>query len=136
MRKPWTSRKRIVVPDAELAVLKVLWERGAATIREVMEVLYPEGDTSDYATVQKLLDRLQDRGCVSRQRDARTNVYRATVDRDHLLREQLHEAAEKLCEGSLTPLLTQLVDAKHLSAEDIKTLRALVDRLDRKESER
>ena len=131
MKKPWTSRKRIVIPDAELAVLKVLWERDAATIREVMEVLYPEGDTSDYATVQKLLDRLQARGCVARQREARANVYRATVDRDHLIRAQLHEAADKLCEGSLTPLLTQLVDAEHLSSEDIKTLRALVDRLDR-----
>ena len=135
MHKPWGRRKRIVLPDAELAVMKVLWGRGTATIREIMEVLYPHGDTSEYATVQKLLERLQARGCVSRQRGPRANVYSATVDRNRLIREQLREAADKLCGGSLSPILTQLVDAEHLSPEDIETLRALVERLDHKEGE-
>jgi len=130
MARPGARRKRIIIPDAELAVLKVLWERRLATIREIMETLYPQGDTSDYATVQKLLDRLQKRGCVTRQREARANVYRPAIDRDHLIREQLHEAADRLCEGSLTPLLTQLVDAEKLTPQDIQTLRALVERLD------
>jgi len=124
------NRKRIVLPDAELAVLKVLWERQAATVREIMEALYPQGETSEYATVQKLLDRLQGRGCVTRQRRARAHVYTPAVDRDRLIREQLREAADRLCEGSLTPLLTQLVDAENLSPQDIRTLRALVERFD------
>lgn len=131
MAKSRTRRKRSAVPDAELAVLKVLWERGLTTIREITDTLYPDGDTSHYATVQKLLDRLQARGCVARRRGSRVNVYRATVGRDHLIRAQLQEAADKLCEGSLTPLLTQLVDARNLSPQDLRTLRALVARLAR-----
>ena len=131
MPKAWSRRKPGAVPDAELAVLKVLWDRGNATIRDITDVLYPDGDISHYATVQKLLDRLQERGCVARRRQARLNVYRARIDRDQLIREQLQEAADKLCEGSLTPLLTQLVDARNLSPQDVRTLRALVERLDR-----
>ena len=131
MAKAWSRRKPRAVPDAELAVLKVLWDRGTATIREITDVLYPGGDTSHYATVQKLLDRLQERGCVARQRQPRVNVYRAKIDRNHLIREQLQEAADKLCEGSMTPLLTQLVDARNLSPQEIRTLRALVERLGR-----
>ena len=65
------SGPRVDVPDAELAVLKVLWERDSATIRELTDVLYPEGDTAHYATVQKLLVRLQGRGCVDRRRKGR-----------------------------------------------------------------
>ena len=122
--------KAILVPDAELSVLKVLWERGPAPIREIAEILYPGGETSHYATVQKLLDRLQGRGCVARRREGRINVYSASVERADLIRERLREAADKLCEGSLAPLLTHLVDPGRLTAEEIQTLRDLIDRLD------
>ncbi|UCE03015.1 MAG: BlaI/MecI/CopY family transcriptional regulator, partial [Candidatus Latescibacterota bacterium] len=76
----WKNKKPVSLPDAELAVLKVLWSRRSATIREITEVLYPNGATSDYATVQKLLDRLQARRCVSRRREGRANVYEAAID--------------------------------------------------------
>ena len=56
------------VTDTELAVLKALWERGASTIRQLTDELYPEGSTAHYATVQKLLERLREKSCVSRQR--------------------------------------------------------------------
>lgn len=123
-------RKPITVPDAELAVLKVLWDRDAANIREITDVLYPAGGTSHYATVQKLLERLRERGCVSRRKAGRAHVFRATVERAQLIREHLREGADKLCEGSLTPLLTHLVDGRHLSPDDIVRLRQLIDELD------
>ena len=130
MTKRPAQDKAILVPDAELSVLKVLWERGPAPIRDITEILYPGGETSHYATVQKLLDRLQDRGCVARRREGRINVYSATVERADLIRERLREAADKLCEGSLSPLLTHLVDPGRLTSEEIQTLRDLIDRLD------
>jgi predicted transcriptional regulator len=134
LRRFWKRGDRpIILPDAEQAVLKVLWQNGDATIREITDVLYPGGDAAHYGTVQKLLERLQGRGCAARRRQGRAHVYTATVERDDLLRDRLREAAEKLCEGSYSPLLTQLVDARSLSPEEIRTLRALVDRLDQKE---
>ncbi len=131
MPAPRSTTPRADVPDAELAVLKLLWERESATIRELTDVLYPGGDASGYATVQKLLERLEARRCVRRRRDGRRNLYAATVSRGDLIDRRLQDAADKLCEGSLAPLLTQLVDARRLSARDVKALRELVDRLDR-----
>ena len=130
MKRRARNPRRVDVPDAELAVLKVLWNRGPMRIRQITEILYPEGETAHYATVQKLLERLQDRGCVAHRREGRANVYTATVERDDLIRERLRDAADKLCEGSLTPLLTQLVSARRLAPEEIRALRDLVDRLD------
>lgn len=127
MRKP-----RADVPDAELAVLKALWERGPATIREIADTLYPGGEVAHYATVQKLLERLRARGYVSRRRKGGVNVFAAKLARDELIQSRLIETANKLCEGSMTPLLTQLVQAKDLSAEDIAELRAMIDRLEKK----
>ncbi len=118
------------VPDAELAVLKVLWDHERATIREIAGQLYPGGGTSEYATVQKLLERLQKRGLVSRDREGRAHTFTALVTRQDLIRQRLQEAADKLCGGSLAPLLTQLVDAEELSSQDIEALRDLVNRLD------
>lgn len=131
MADPRPDRPRVDVPDAELAVLKRLWERTSATIRELTGLLYPRGDAAAYATVQKLLDRLEGRGCVRRSREGRVNVYSATVTREDLIDHRLQEAADKLCEGSMTPLLTQLVDGRRLAAQDVLALRTLVDRLDR-----
>jgi predicted transcriptional regulator len=119
------------IPDAELAVLKVLWDRERATIRELTDELYPGGGTSHYATVQKLLERLQERGAVARRRDGRVNVYTSTRSREDVIRNRLRDAADQLCEGSMTPLLTQLVRTRALSAEEIADLRRLVDDLDR-----
>jgi predicted transcriptional regulator len=124
------KRPRVDVPDAELAVLKVLWDRGPASIRHLTDVLYPGGEAAQYATVQKLLERLESRACVKRRREGRINVYSATVKREDLIRHRLREAADKLCEGSVTPLLTQLVDAQDLTPDEIRALRELVRRLD------
>jgi predicted transcriptional regulator len=135
VKRFWKGRGApIAIPDAELAVLKVLWENGDATIRAITDVLYPGGEASHYATVQKLLERLQGRRCVARRRTGRAHVYTATIARDDLIRDRLRDAAEKLCEGSFSPLLTQLVDAGSLSAEEVLTLRRLIERLDQEES--
>lgn len=117
------------VTDAELAVLKSLWRRGRATIRELTSELYPGGDTAHYATVQKLLERLERKTCVRRERDGRVNVYTPLVDRGGLIRHRLQATADRLCDGSLAPLLTHLVDRAELSRGEIEELRQWVDQL-------
>jgi predicted transcriptional regulator len=120
------------ITDAELAVLQVLWQQGPATIRRITEVLYPAGGSSHYATVQKLLERLEAKACVSRDRGGAVHVFAAAVDRDALIGRRLQSLAEKLCGGSWTPLLTHLLQARRLSAADRQALRALIDELDPK----
>jgi predicted transcriptional regulator len=126
------------VTDTELAVLKSLWVAGPSTIRELTDRVYPEGGTAHYATVQKLLDRLEGKSFVRHRREGRVNVYSAAVDRAGLIDDRLRDTADRLCDGSLTPLLTHLVGSARLSADELSGLRDLLDRLeqetDREES--
>jgi BlaI family transcriptional regulator, penicillinase repressor len=119
------------LPDAELAVLQTLWERGPSTIRQLTDALYPSGSDAYYATVQKLLERLEAKACVSRDRSSWAHVFQATMDRDELIGRRLQAVAEKLCGGSLTPLLTNLVRSKRLTPKERREIRKLMDELDR-----
>jgi predicted transcriptional regulator len=124
------SRTPQDITDAELSVLEVLWDRGPATIRHITDLLYPEGTTAQYATVQKLLERLESKGCVARDRQGQAHSFSAAIDRNELIGRRLQAVAEKLCGGSLTPLLTHLVRARRLSERERNELRALIDELD------
>jgi predicted transcriptional regulator len=114
------------VTDAELGVLQALWDEGPATIRHLTDRLYPGGSTAHYATVQKLLERLETKGCVARDRSAMTHKFSARIGRDVYIGGQLRAMAERLCGGSLTPLLTHLVKTESLSEEDRKELRKML----------
>jgi BlaI family penicillinase repressor len=120
------------VTDAELAVLRVVWDRGTATIRQLCDTIYPEGGTSRYATVQKLLERLEAKGCVVRDRSEPVHRFSATIGRDDLIGKRLQDVAETLCGGSLTPLLSHLVRAEGLSDADRRALRKLIEDKDQK----
>ncbi len=119
------------VTDAELAILQALWQRGALTIRQLTDLLYPRGGTAQYATVQKLLERLEDKGYVRRDRQPGPHLFEAALGREDLIGRRLQEMAAKLCGGSLTPLLTHLVRARKLSPRERQELRQLIDELDR-----
>ena len=124
------------ITDAELGILEVLWDRGPATIRELADALYPGGGTSHYATVQKLLERLETKACVSRDRTSPVHVFAAAIDREELIDRRLRATAEQLCGGSLTPLLTHLVRTTPLTARQRQELRQLIDDLDAKNRSR
>jgi BlaI family transcriptional regulator, penicillinase repressor len=120
------------VTDAELAVLQALWDGGPATIRHLTDALYPGGSAAQYATVQKLLERLEGKGCVARDRRPAAHAFAAAIGREDLIGRRLRDVAEKLCGGSLTPLLTHLVRTRRLSSRERQELRALIDDLDQK----
>ncbi len=119
------------VTERELAVLQALWDGGPATIRRLTEALYPGGAASQYATVQKLLDRLEAKGCVRRNRAGPAHTFSAAIGRDELIGRRLRDVAEKLCGGSLTPLLTHLMRTRRLTADERRELRSLIDDLER-----
>jgi predicted transcriptional regulator len=117
------------VTDAELAVLQTLWEHGAATIRQLADILYPGGTAAQYGTVQKLLERLEKKGCARRDRAPWPHVFHAAVDRETLIGWRLRDTAERLCGGSMTPLLLHLLKAEQLSTEERQELRSFLDQL-------
>ena len=123
------ARKRRDVTEAELAILRVLWDRGQATIRQVTEVLYPGGGDSEYATVKKLLTRLESKRCVSRDSHEAAHSFQASITRDDLMRQRLDAVAADLCGGLRLPLLMNLLRAERLSEADGKELRGFLDQL-------
>jgi predicted transcriptional regulator len=120
------------VTDAELAVLEVLWQRGPSGRRQITDLLYPGGGPAHYTTVQKLLERLEIKGHVTKERGPEgVLTFTAAVGREELISRRLLDVAEKLCGGSLAPLLMNLVRTKSLTPREIDELRALVEDLTR-----
>ncbi len=120
------------VTDTELTVLQFLWEQGPATIRQITDALYPKGTDAHYATVQKLLERLEGKGHVHRDRSTHAHRFTALTDRDTLVGRRLRAVAEQLTGGLMTPLLTYLVRTETLTSQERQELRQLIDDLERR----
>lgn len=128
--RPQETSSSAMATEAELALLQALWRGGASAIRPLCVQVYGRDDSSRYATVQKLLERLEAKGLVRRDRSQAVHVFEAAVDRDEFLGERLRALANTLCGGSWTPILTHLAQGVSLSPQDRRSLRDLVDRLD------
>lgn len=120
------------ITDTELSLLNELWQRSSATVRELTEALYGNTPPALLATVQKLLDRLEAKGCVARDRTKWPHHYSAALKREELAGNRLQAAADQLFDGDLAPLLTHLVRSQKLTAKDRENLRKVLDELDGK----
>jgi len=122
------------ITETELSLLTELWQRPSATVQELTEILYGNTQPALLATVRKLLDRLEEKGCVSRDRSRRPHHYNAVVKREELADNRLKAAADELFDGDMAPLLTHLVRSQKLSAKDREELRKVFEELDRKDT--
>jgi predicted transcriptional regulator len=121
------------ITESELAVLRILWDRGTATIRHLTDALYSGGGAAQYATVQKLLDRMEAKAFVRRDRSLFVHQFVPVLDRDQLIGRRVRSLVETLCDGSLTPLLTHLARAGDLTDEDRQALRAIIEEAPKEE---
>jgi predicted transcriptional regulator len=115
------------IPDAELQVLKHLWAAESLTARELAEAIYRVADNSTVGTVQKLLQRLEKKGCVKRDRREFAHRFSAKVTRSAVAGRHLEMLAKKVADGSFAPFITHLVQAKKLSAEEKEEIRRLLE---------
>jgi len=122
------------ITDTELSLLNELWQRPSATVQELTEILYGNTAPALLATVRKLLDRMEAKGCVTRDRNRWPHHYSAVVKREDLAGNRLQATADELFDGDLAPLLTHLVRSQKLTAKDREDLRKALDELDRKGS--
>jgi BlaI family penicillinase repressor len=116
--------------NAELAVMELLWTEERATARHIREQLYPEGK-NQHGTVQRLLQRLEEKGYVRRQAGLPVHLFSATVSREDYATGQLESLADRLTGGSLAPIMTRLVEQKRISHSEIARLRRILDEHDR-----
>ncbi len=115
------------IPDSELDVIKVLWERGQATVREVLETLKAAGRQWSYATVATLLDRLEVKGMVASDRSELAFVYRPLVTEQEVRQKRLGSLVDKLYQGQPGLLVLHLLKSHGLDADQAREVRQILD---------
>ncbi|AKQ69896.1 Transcriptional repressor, BlaI/MecI family [Myxococcus hansupus] len=117
--------------DGELAILRVLWERGDSTVREVHEALTrndPEG--TGYTTVLKLMQIMTEKGLVERDESQRAHVYRAHATEQRTQRQLVTDLVDRAFGGSPARLAMQALSSKRTRPEELAELRRLLDTLE------
>ena len=115
--------------EAELGVLRTLWDAGPATVREVLAQLHRRGRRVAYTTVQTLLTRLEQKGYARSDKSGQAFVYRARVSRDRVTRSRLKALVSQLYDGAAGPLVLQLIRNEGLTPAEIAELQQLIDKL-------
>lgn len=116
--------------EAELQVLRALWDHGPATVREVLEHLHAQGRKVAYTTVLTFLTRLEQKGFVKSDKSDVAYVYRAAVSRHQVTRSRLKAVLDELFDGEAAPLVLQLMKTEKFSPEEIAELQKFIDQLD------
>jgi BlaI family penicillinase repressor len=114
--------------DGELSILRVLWERGPSTVREVHEVLSGDRSTG-YTTTLKLLQIMTEKGLVRRDESQRTHIYQARLTEEQTQRQLVRDLLERAFGGSARKLVMQALAARKASPEELVEIRQLLDEL-------
>jgi BlaI family transcriptional regulator, penicillinase repressor len=124
------ARRPQDVTETEFAILNVLWDRGPATVREIVEAMYAAHTHTLHASVKSLLERLGAKELVACQQRGGVHFFSAVVDREAFVARQLQSLADSNFGGSLTPLLSALVDNVRLSRKDRDAIRKIIEKID------
>lgn len=118
--------------DAELAILRVLWERGPSTVRQVHDVLNSNRPTT-YTTALKLLQIMTEKGLVCRDESQRSHVYEASLTEEQTQRQLVGDLLDRAFGGSAQKLVMQALSAKKASRRELADIRRLLDELEERE---
>jgi len=116
----------------ELQLMKVIWEKGKATAREVKNALQYERDLA-YTTVTTMLRKLEGKGFLAHDVDERTFVYKPLIQREEVSQSVLQDLLERFFDGSRELLVNALIQEKGVSTEELERLKTLIDEQQREE---
>lgn len=116
--------------SAELDILKVLWERGPSTVRDVLVRVHERGRKLAYTTVLTVLTRLEQKGVVASDRSDQAYVYRPKVTRERVTIARLRQMVHDFYDGAAAPMVLQLMKSEKFTPEEIANLQRLIDALD------
>lgn len=117
--------------EAELAILRVLWDRGPSTVREVTEALQDERGTG-YTTALKLLQIMTDKGLVQRDESSRAHAYEAVTSAETTQRQLVTDLLDRAFGGSARQLVLQALSAKRASRDELAEIRRMLDEFEKK----
>lgn len=127
------ARKKLPRPtDAELEILKVLWQQGASTVREVHEAINSKRPTG-YTSVLKLMQLMTEKGMLRRDESQRAHVYEAGLAQDSTEHQLIGDLLERVFDGSALKLFMRALNSKKASAEELTEIRKVLDEFERGE---
>ena len=112
--------------DAELAILRILWDRGPSTVRQVHDILGLERQAA-YTTALKLLQIMTEKGLVERDERDRTHIYRTRLSEETTQRQLVRDLADRAFGGSASKLVMQALATKRASADELRDIRKAID---------
>lgn len=121
------AKKPADVTETELAILDVIWDRGACEIREIVEAIYPEHTQARHTTVKSLLERLAEKGYVETDASRFAHKFSALIGREQYVGQQLQKLADSHFDGSLTPMLLALTNRVKLSRKERDAIRKMIE---------
>src|ERR1700730_2421679 len=121
------ATKQIVHPTKlELAILKVLWEAGPRSVRDIQKVL-DEGKPTGYTTVLKMLQIMTEKGLVERDESVRPQIYRARYSQQKTQRQKVTNLIHRAFDGSVKALVMQALASRKSSVKDLEAIEKLLD---------
>ncbi len=123
-----TEQKNIKPTESELEILRVLWDRRKATVREVHEELSQYKDCG-YTTTLKLMQIMHEKGIVKRDDSSKTHIYEAIISKEKTQRQLVDKMVNSLFGGSATQLVMQALGNNSPSADELNAIQELLDNL-------
>ena len=115
--------------NAELTILRVLWQRGPSTVRQVQADL-ERAEPTGYTTVLKLLQIMTDKTLVVRDESQRAHVYSAAITEEGTQRGLVRDLLDRAFDGSAGKLVLQALDSRPADPEELRQIRQVLDRLE------
>jgi BlaI family transcriptional regulator, penicillinase repressor len=112
--------------DRELEALKVLWDRGEATVREICDAMNAAGESLAYTTVLSLLQVMEQKGLVTHRQDGKAYVYLPAVERAKTFRQLASGFLEKVFDGAVDEYVVHALGTRKLSSEELAKIEALL----------
>ncbi|WP_425397876.1 BlaI/MecI/CopY family transcriptional regulator [Aeoliella sp.] len=112
--------------DRELEALKVLWDRGEATVREVCDAVSQYGEPLAYTTVLSLFQVMEQKGLVEHRKQGKAYVYRPLVERKNTFRRLAGGFLDRVFDGAVDEYLVHALEGKRLSASELDQLEAMI----------
>ena len=118
-------KKLKLLSEIEWQIMAVLWEKGVMSVKEVWQVLYPNGEKA-YTTVQTYLDRMVDKKLLNKKKIGMVNFYHSIVEKQKLMKQATDSLVSRVFNGSFGSLAMFLVDSYNLSNEDLEKIKHLI----------
>ncbi len=121
-----TRKKSSTLTERELAIMKIVWELGTATVREIYEALRGRQEMVAYTTVMTMMNILEEKSYLKKTRESRAYVYEPAQPRSEVISGMVQEFVDRVFNGSARPLVLNLLEERKLSERELREISRMI----------